>query len=309
MSGAEERTREQQEFDALIDGFLSYLTNVRMLSPNTVRAYKADLASYSLWVKLEGIKPLHVTHRQLRGYLGDLSRAGYSSRTINRHLSALRTLYRWLVHEGVTNEDAAAALASPKIARTLPLAMTDADVGRLLDSCEEDTAAGIRDRALLELLYATGARISEASALSLSDIMWSESSIRLFGKGSKERIVPVYAQALNYLRKYIQNARPELLGKKQSQAVFISTRGNRMSADALRTVFERHVDLAGLDPAITPHAMRHSFATELLGGGADLRSVQELLGHESLSTTQIYTHLSVDRLKEAARQAHPRSGA
>lgn len=309
MSGKDERTREQTEFDGYIDGFSIYLADVRKLSPNTVRAYKADLASYSRWVHLEGVKPLHVTHRQLRGYLADLRRARYSTRTVNRHLSALRALYRWLVHEGHTSEDAAAALASPKIARTLPLVMSDADVTRLLDTCDRESATGIRDRALLELLYATGARISEASALNLSDLMRTESCIRLFGKGSKERIVPVYKTAYEAIETYLNGARRELLGKHTSQAVFISTRGNRMSADALRTVFEQHIDLAGLDNSLTPHAMRHTFATELLGGGADLRSVQELLGHESLSTTQIYTHLSVERLKEAARQAHPRSGS
>ena len=309
MSETQARTREQKEFEAHIESFIDYLANVRKLSPNTVRAYKADLASYAQWVHLEGVKPLHVTHRQLRGYLADLKRARYSARTINRHLSALRALYRWLVHEGSTTEDAAAALASPKIAQTLPHVMSDDDVTRLFETCDLGTPTGIRDRAFLEFLYASGARISEASALDVGSISRAEGSVRLFGKGSKERIVPLYSLAFDAIDNYLRDARPDLLGKKRSSALFVSTRGNRMSADALRTVFERHIDLAGLDATLTPHAMRHSFATELLGGGADLRSVQELLGHESLSTTQIYTHLSIDRLKEAARQAHPRSGA
>lgn len=309
MSETDARTHEQKEFEASIEGFIDYLANVRKLSPNTVRAYKTDLASYAQWVRLEGVRPLHVTHRQLRGYLADLKRAKYSPRTINRHLSALRALYRWLVHEGCTTQDAAAALASPKIAQTLPHVMSDDDVSRLFETCDLTTATGMRDRAFLEFLYASGARISEASALDIDGISRSEGSVRLFGKGSKERIVPLYKSAFCALDEYMEASRPELLGGKRSPALFISTRGNRMSAGALRTVFERHVDLAGLDSTLTPHAMRHSFATELLGGGADLRSVQELLGHESLSTTQIYTHLSIDRLKEAARQAHPRSGA
>ena len=309
MSEVDARTHEQEEFEAHVEGFVDYLANVRKLSPNTVRAYKTDLASYAQWVRLEGVKPLHVTHRQLRGYLADLKRAKYSPRTINRHHSALRALYRWLVHEGYTTEDAAAALASPKIAQTLPHVMSDEDVTRLFETCDLATPVGLRDRAFLEFLYASGARISEASALDMDSISRVEGSVRLFGKGSKERIVPLYKTAFDAIDGYVRTARPELLGKKRSSALFVSTRGNRMSADALRTVFERHIDLAGLDATLTPHAMRHSFATELLGGGADLRSVQELLGHESLSTTQIYTHLSVDRLKEAARQAHPRSGA
>ena len=303
------RTAEQREFEGQVDSFIVYLASVRKLSPNTVRAYKADLASYAQWVHLEGIQPLHVTHRQLRGYLADLKRAGYTSRTINRHLSALRALYKWLVHEGITSEDAAAALASPKVAQTLPHVMSDDDVTRLLATCDTSTPVGLRDRAFLEFLYASGARISEASGLNLSDLNRFEASVRLFGKGSKERIVPLYSSAFKAIDDYIQTARSELLGKKNTPALFVSTRGNRMSADALRTVFESHIDVAGLDATLTPHAMRHSFATELLSGGADLRSVQELLGHESLNTTQIYTHLSMDRLKEAARQAHPRSGA
>lgn len=308
---AEDRKREQDAFETRVEEFLEYLAKVRNLSPNTVRSYRSDLASYCLWVRLEGVVPLEVTHRQLRSYLADLRRAGYSDRTVGRHLSALRSLYRWFVSEGIATQDAAAALASPKIAKTLPSTMTDDEVGRLFATCDAQTLAGLRDRAFLELLYATGARISEASDLDVRDVSLSERSVRLFGKGSKERIVPAYDGAIAWLARYEREARPELAAEAKgtrTDALFLSTRGRRMSAAALRDVFERHVDLAGLDPALTPHAMRHTFATELLSGGADLRTVQELLGHESLSTTQIYTHLSVGRLKDAARQAHPRSG-
>ncbi|HIY50834.1 MAG TPA: tyrosine-type recombinase/integrase, partial [Candidatus Olsenella avicola] len=169
--------------------------------------------------------------------------------------------------------------------------------------------AGLRDRALLELLYATGARISEAAGLSVSDVDLRARQVRLFGKGSKERVVPVYEAALDWVARYLGEGRPRLAARSKAptEALFLSVRGNPMSADALRTRFEAHVRLAGLDPELTPHAMRHTFATELLTGGADLRSVQELLGHESLSTTQVYTHLSVERLREAAARSHPRS--
>ena len=173
--------------------------------------------------------------------------------------------------------------------------------------------AGLRDRAFLELLYASGARISEVSRLDEGSIDFAGGTVKLFGKGAKERVVPLYDLALDWVERYVREARPALLArakssrKKDDLALFVSTRGGRMSADALRTVFERHAVHAGLDPALTPHAMRHTFATELLSGGADLRSVQELLGHESLSTTQIYTHLSVERLKDAARASHPRA--
>ena len=304
---AQERTDLQDAFEEHIASFIAYLSSVRRLSPNTVRAYETDLSAYLTWCRLEGIVPLSVTHRQLRGYLADLARAGYSPRTVNRHLSAIRGIYKWLVSQEITREDCAAAIASPKLSRTLPKTMSDSDIDALIESCDEATPVGIRDRAILELLYASGARISEISALDIDDVDFSQGQVKLFGKGSKERIVPLYRRVIEQLGAYLESGRPALARGKSGRALFLSTRGRRMSADALRTVFEAHVAQAGLDPEITPHAMRHSFATELLSGGADLRSVQELLGHESLSTTQIYTHLSVERLKEATRQAHPRS--
>ncbi len=300
----------QDAFDRDIRAYLEYLDGVRNLSPNTVRAYEDDLAAYSRWVRREGVVPAEASHRDLRRYLADLTRAGYSTRTVNRHLSAVRGLYRWLLSEERVTSDAAAATASPKLARTLPRTMSDADVGRLVQTCDSTKLDGIRDLAFLELLYATGARISEMARLDVADLDMTQAQVRLFGKGSKERMVPVYARALQAVSRYLSEARPQLVARSRSAertgALFVSTRGNRMSADALRTCFERHVRLAGLDTGITPHAMRHTYATELLSGGADLRSVQELLGHESLATTQIYTHLSVERLKEATRQAHPR---
>ena len=307
---AEEREQAQDAFEHDVRDYLAYLDGVRGLSQNTVRAYETDLAAYCGWVRREGVVAATASHRELRRYLADLVRAGYTTRTVNRHLSAVRGLYRWMVSEGRVTSDAAAALASPKQARTLPRTMTDADVQALVATCDQKTTEGIRDAAFLELLYATGARISEISRLDVADIDFAQAQVRLFGKGSKERIVPLYPRALGAVSRYLNGARNELAARgrqgKRTTALFVSVRGNRMSADALRTRFERQVAIAGLEPGITPHAMRHTYATELLSGGADLRSVQELLGHESLATTQIYTHLSVERLKEATRQAHPR---
>lgn len=313
------REREQLRFEGLVKRFLDYLRGVRRVSPNTQRAYASDLQQYCDWVRREGICPMGVSHRELRSYLAELSAAGYSPKTINRHLSALRTLYAWLVSEGETNEDSAAAISGRKVARTLPRTLTDEQVQALLDTCDTSAADGLRDRAFLELLYATGARISEVAALNVGDVQGGRlAQVRLFGKGSKERIVPLYRGCVEWVERYERNARPQLFFagergglSKEAQAdaasaLFISTRGRRMSAAALRLRFEAHAREAGLDSGVTPHAMRHTFATELLSGGADLRSVQELLGHESLQTTQIYTHLSVERLKEATRQAHPR---
>lgn len=308
--GVEERERAHVRFAADAEDFLAYLSGVRNLSENTVRAYRIDIESYLAWLAREGIDGECVSHRQLRRYLAELTRAGYSSRTVNRHLSAIRGLYRWLLSEERVRTDAAAALASPKIARVLPHTLSDGDVERLLAACEGDEPEDVRDRAFLELLYATGARISEISRLDVGDIDVARAQVRLFGKGSKERIVPVYERALASVQAYCAQARDELVARKKkgprTTALFVSVRGNRMSADALRTSFERRAVQAGITAGVTPHAMRHTYATELLSGGADLRSVQELLGHESLATTQIYTHLSVERLKEATRQAHPR---
>ncbi len=309
-SSVQERAASQDSFEHDVQDYLAYLKGVRNMSPNTVRSYQTDLEAYCGWMRREGVIGQTVSHRQLRRYLAELNKAGYSTRTINRHLSAIRGLYRWLVGQERVSADAAAALASPKISKVLPRTMSDADVLALVETCDEGTAEGIRDKAFLELLYASGARVSEVSKLDVGDVDFPQAQVTLFGKGSKERVVPLYPRALQALKTYLNEARPLLTARSKTSdrtpALFVSTRGNRMSADALRTVFERHITQAGLEGGLTPHAMRHTYATELLSGGADLRSVQELLGHESLATTQIYTHLSIERLKEATRQAHPR---
>ena len=309
MSGRAGKDVPEGTLDRAIGGFCRFLAEVRGLSPHTVRAYRCDLGAFASWARRTGTDPFSASHRDLRRYLSELSRAGYTSRTINRRLSSLRGLYHWMVREGLCEAEAASALASPKSARTLPKTMSDDEVRRLLATCDESEPAGLRDRAFLETLYATGARVSEVAGLAVGDVDLPSMQVSLLGKGSKERIVPIYEAAAGWLRRYLEEGRPRLVRARPdgTDALFVSTRGNPMSADALRTSFERHVALAGLDAGLTPHAMRHTFATELLEGGADLRSVQELLGHESLSTTQIYTHLSVDRLRQTAQRAHPRS--
>lgn len=305
---AQARTREQDLLDEAIADWCAHLASVRRLSANTVRSYRQDLGSFSAWVRREGVAPLTLTHRELRGYLAELSRAGYAPTTVARRLSALRGLYRWMLREGRCPSAAVAAVASPKLSKTLPRTMSDSDADALIATCAGDDPVDLRDGAFLELLYATGARISEAAGLEVGSVDFARRQVTLFGKGSKERIVPLYERALDSLRAYLERGRPALLrAGRPTQALFLSTRGNPMTADALRARFERRVAEAGLDPSLTPHAMRHTFATELLSGGADLRSVQELLGHESLSTTQIYTHLSVDRLRDVALAAHPRA--
>lgn len=298
-------------WERLQEDYLDRLARVRNLSPHTVRAYRQDLDSFARWCSREGVDPLAASERRLRGYLAYLARSKYADKTINRRLSALRGMYGWLFKHDEVRIAAFADVPGRKQRKTLPRTMSDADVAALIASCDASTPEGVRDAALIETLYATGARISEVAGLVPDDIDFAQGQVRLFGKGSKERIVPLYPKALDALRCYMSTARPDLLARRRrgevAQALFVSARGNAMGADALRACFSRHVTLAGLDPQISPHAVRHTYATELLTGGADLKTVQELLGHESLATTQIYTHLSVERLKEATRLAHPRA--
>lgn len=288
-------------------GFLNQLEIERGLSQNTVRAYAIDLRAYLDWAARNSVDPLHLDHHTFRRFLAELRAAGYATRTVARRLAAVRSFFRYMNATGIVATNPAAAAASPKLARDLPRKTSDRSIEALIDSCSGDEPVDLRDRAFLELLYASGARISEVAGLVLGDVDFTSRTVRLFGKGSKERIVPLYDLALETVKRYLDEGRPELLSGKQSDALFISTRGNAMSADALRRVFKQRAAAAGLDPSLHPHDLRHAFATSLLEGGADLRSVQEMLGHSSLSTTQIYTHLSLGRMKDVYKQAHPRS--
>ena len=275
-------------------------------------AYASRLERFASWCEREGVDARAADVRTVRSYLAELSRDQVAARTLAAHLSAIRSLYRWMAAEGIVEGDAVSAISSPKLPRDLPGVLTNQQVEALLKAPDTSTPAGLRDAAMLELLYASGARISELAALNVESIAWSERTLRLWGKGSKERIVPLYRRALEAARLYIEEG-PELLaqarrsdGANGVHPLLISARGNRMSAAMLRRRFHTLATLAGIPADIAPHAMRHTFATDLLEGGADLRSVQELLGHASLSTTQIYTHLTPDRLKRAVAQAHPR---
>ena len=301
----------------LADTFLSYLARVRNYSPNTAAAYAQDLDCFLIWASNCGIDVLQATHRDFRRFLSSLSGAGYAKTTVNRRLSAVRSFYSWLVREGVIESNPAAVVSSPKLPKPLPHVLSQEDVEKLLECADASTPAGALDAALVELLYASGARIGEVASLDVDRIDFSDKSVRLFGKGSKERIVPLYPAALRALDAYLAHARPVLLANHKGglaaeeaadaqRALFINARGARMSERSLRARFEKLLARAGLAGMATPHTMRHTFATEVLDGGADLRSVQEMLGHASLSTTQIYTHLTPERLREVSLQAHPR---
>ena len=284
-------------------------------SDNTLRAYHIDLSDYAAWAQRVGVDALHPTHRQLRRYLSQLEQAQYARSTINRRLSALRTFFQWLNVSGIVSEDPASALSGPKQPQRLPHHIRPEDMVKLLgvyakrvdaDGQDARTPAEMRNQALLEFLYACGARISEASGLQLSAVDFDAGYCKVVGKGSKERIVPLHDLALRSMRTYLLVARPKLVAGKACPYFFVSTRGNQMGPDAMRKMFKQALAAAGLPATITPHDMRHTFATDVLAGGADLRSVQEMLGHASLSTTQLYTHTTPERLEREHRRARPR---
>ena len=300
----------------LVDGYIESLHVEKASSPHTERSYRTDLEAFLRWCARHRVDPAQATHRQLRAYLGELDAARYSRATINRHLSSLHGFYKWMCLQGIAQGDPASVLSGPKQSRHLPHVLKASEMERLLavhgpvdelGNSREQSITDIRDQAILELFYACGARISEVATVNVGDVDFSSQLVRLFGKGSKERIVPLHDLCARSLKTYLSDARPMLLGTKTTARMFVSTRGNPMSADAIRVMFKRTVRQAGLDERLSPHDMRHTFATDLLEGDADLRSVQEMLGHASLSTTQIYTHLSPSHLKEAHHLAHPRA--
>jgi integrase/recombinase XerD len=316
---------------AALARFATYLAAEKGYSQNTVDAYSIDIRAYLDWCVRAGQDFLEITPRALRRHLSELVQAKYSHATINRHLSSLKTFFRWANLAGLTQNSPASALTNLKSSKHLPHVLQESEVLALLDVYSPATLAAVgtletpstmRNRAILELLYATGTRIGEVSHLLMGDIAFAAAEVKLMGKGSKERIVPVNDMALEALQRYIDYARPKLAkANKRAEGadagnvegegdgahwLFLSTRGNRMSEAAMRKMFEHACMLAGVDKAATPHAMRHTFATDVLDGGADIRSVQEMLGHASLSTTQIYTHVTPERLKAAVAQAHPR---
>ena len=303
-------------FAPALDAFMQMLRYERNYSAHTLRAYKCDLDALCAWAQRQNLDALQLTYRQLRSYLAQLSQARYSRTTINRKLSAVRTFYGWASREGWREGDPSQLLQSPKQEQRLPKVLSQGDMERLLTVYSNRDFAGnpraqspedLRNQAVLEFLYATGARVSEASGVKLGDVDFQSHQVRLFGKGSKERIVPLHSTAIAAMREYLEQVRPTVAGPASEDRLFLSMRGNPFSTDAIRKMFKKALAAAGLDPNLSPHAMRHSFASDVLDGGADLRSVQEMLGHAGLSTTQIYTHLTPTKLAQVHAQAHPRA--
>ena len=291
--------------DVIIDRFLDALWLEQGLSENTLSAYRRDLHHCSKWLQANRAQSLaQAEAADLLGYLGAMQ--GGSVRTAARRLSSLRRFFAWLIREGRIQSDPTARIQSPRLGRSLPESLTEAEVEALLNAPDTETALGQRDRAMLEVLYATGLRVSELVALLISQVNLRQGVVRVTGKGNKERLVPLGEEALGWLQDYTDAARPALLHGRQTAALFPTRRGSAMTRQAFWYLIRRYAGHAGIAKALSPHVLRHAFATHLLNHGADLRVVQMLLGHSDISTTQIYTHVARERLKQLHAQHHPR---
>jgi integrase/recombinase XerD len=295
------------------EDLLMWLSAERGRAPNTIAAYRRDLRTYVAWLRDEGRALPDVTEADLVDYVQVLRGRGLAPASVARALVPVRALHRFLADEGRTASDPGAHLELPKVPRGLPKALSEAEVGRLLDAPEGDGPVARRDRAMLELLYGTGVRVSELVGLSLGDIDLDGALLRAFGKGSKERIVPIGVPAVRALVAWLgPGGRPELAPPQwrrrgDAEAVFLNARGGRLSRQGAWNVLNRYARQVGLEGKLSPHVLRHSCATHMLDHGADIRAVQELLGHASISTTQVYTLVSTERLWEVYRSAHPRA--
>ncbi len=317
------------QMGTLVLDFLAYLELERGLSRNTLQAYRSDLLQLGEFLDARGVSPLGASHSDLASFLARLAGEPSASRsrsagsrgetagqervaplaaaTLQRKAACVRSFYRYLRREGTIDHDPTAELRGPRRSQRLPRALTRGEVSKLLSQPRGTEPLALRDRALLELMYACGLRASEAVGLELGDVDLDEGLLRARGKGSKERLVPVGASALSALRSYLARGRPVLVGMQLQARLFVNRRGGALTRQGLYKVVQGHARGAGLERKMSPHTLRHTFATHLLAGGCDLRSLQEMLGHADLATTQLYTHLSTERLKDVYFDAHPRA--
>ena len=297
---------QEQAWEREIAGFEREL-GTRGVSPHTLRAYHGDLTELGTWAAGRGREPGELVYRDLRAYAAALSERGLARASVARKLAAIRSFGEHLTRTGVATQNAAELLPSPKRASRLPRVLSPDDAAKLLDRIPASDPLAVRDRAMLELAYACGLRAAEVCGLDAGDPDFESETLRVRGKGKKERIVPVGEPAQAALRRYLEKARPALVERAEENALFISRRGRRLHTSDVRRRLERWVREASIAGGISPHVLRHSFATHLLEGGADLRSIQELLGHASVSTTQIYTRVEPGRLRREYARAHPRA--
>jgi integrase/recombinase XerD len=298
-------------FEGLVLDFLSYLELERGLSRNTLDAYRTDLLQYGEFLATRDLDALEVGPAEVGEFLAGLAMGGTrpacSSATVHRKAACLRSFYKQLRRDELIVEDPTAALSAPRRAKKLPQVLNYAEVQKLLAAPRGDEPTTLRDRALLEVMYACGLRASETIGLELGDVDMREGFLRAHGKGGKERLVPLGRKAIAAVASYLRGGRPKLVGERHEAKLFVNFRGGPLSRQGLYKIVQRNARVAGLSGRMSPHTLRHSFATHLLAGGCDLRAVQEMLGHADISTTQVYTHLSGERLKEVYFQAHPRA--
>ncbi len=293
--------------EQILDQFLHYIVVEKGLSKNTIDAYSHGLNRFLVYLKKKGIQEISsVSKLDVRGFLLALKKQGLSTKSVVRNLVAVRTLFQFLIQEGILEANPIEELESPKIPKTLPEILTLKEVEQLLEQPNRETPTGIRDRAMLEVLYATGMRVSELVQLPMNQVNLEAGYVLVFGKGSKERIIPLGIEAMKWVALYLKGARERLAKRRESPSLFINRMGSGMSRQQFWKTIKAYGRRAGIRKRITPHLLRHSFASHLLEGGADLRSVQMMLGHVDISTTQIYTHVTGERLKKIHQRYHPR---
>ena len=302
-------TAASGRFERQIDAFLAFALTEEGLAPRSIEAYKRDLDDFAHFIAGRGVSdPAQVTRAAVTLYLVALRRRGRAPATVKRRAAAVRSFYKYLLREDVLTQDPTLDLAPPRLPRRLPKVLSIDEVERLLAAPDVSRPQGLRDRAMLELFYGSGLRVSEVVALNVGDVDLSVELVRCLGKGSKERLVPVGSHAVRALRVYQQTARAVLAGRRVPSALFLNRRGGRLTRQWCWKLLRGYARQAGITRPLTPHVLRHSFATHLLERGADLRAVQEMLGHASINTTQVYTHVARDRLRAVYAQAHPREG-
>ena len=297
-----------------INNFLTYLTVEKGFSENTIAAYHNDLNQLASFVEEEATRqgyPLSwnsFSRQGMLSYLLNLKERNYAATTVARKVAAAKSFFGFMVAEGSIKDNPTHDVGSPKLGKSLPKPISISQVRRLLEQPTKlSTLEAKRDRAMLELLYASGMRVSELVSLNLGDVDTKDDSVRCFGKGHKERIIPIYRQAALTVEEYVTEARPRLAHSDAERALFLNRRGERLTRQGLWQILKGYAKSAGLEANITPHTLRHSFATHMLSGGADLRSVQELLGHANISTTQVYTHLTTEHIRRTYEKSHPRA--
>ncbi|HVC01946.1 MAG TPA: site-specific tyrosine recombinase XerD [Steroidobacteraceae bacterium] len=297
---------ERDAADPALQRFLDAVWSERGLSANTLAAYRADLNSLGRWLEAHDSALLKASRIDLLGFIAARVEGGSRPRSTARQLSSFRRFYRFMVREGLVESDPTAQIAMPKIGRSLPKSLTEAEVEALLEAPTVTDPLGHRDRAMLEVLYATGLRVSELVSLRHSQVNLHQGVMRIVGKGNRERLIPLGDEAVGWVQRFMQGPRTEILLERQTDYLFPTRRGDRMTRQAFWHIIKRYSKKAGVEKELSPHTLRHAFATHLLNHGADLRVVQMLLGHSDLSTTQIYTHVARERLKELHSQHHPR---